>query len=334
MKLKITFIATILSLIGYSQCKSGDCENGTGLYQYEGGDYFKGLFKNGEMFQGKYHFKTSGHIYEGTFINQKLNGPNCSITTSNQIMTGLFKSGKLIDGKITRNSELGTDEFIGKFNDNMLLEGKGEFKRVNEDGEYISKGQFINGKLNDKNGYIHFTDKRYYEGEVKENLPNGEGKMTFPNENFQEGIFLDGIFQRGLDLQKRLDNHTKVIPLMFNKEHGVYYIDINVSGTNFETIFDTGAAFLVLDKGYIYNALKKGEILKDGTVTTSDANNNVVEKDKYVLKSVKIGDIELKNVEAVGNDIGGPSLFGVGLLKLIGSKFILDFQNSQVNIME
>ena len=333
IKIKITLLALIVSIFSYGQCKSGDCENGRGLYQFEDGAYFKGIFKNGKVFQGKYHFK-NGDIFEGTFLNQKLNGPNCKIITSDQTRSGTFKNGNLTSGVFIQLNEESTDRYEGNFNENSKLTGEGTFTRTsNKEGKYIRKGKFINGVLNDKNGYILFFDKRYYKGEVKDNYPNGNGKMTFPNDNFQEGIFLDGIFQRAIDSQKKIDNGTKVLPLMFNENHGVYYININVSGTNFETVFDTGAAFLVLDQGYLYSALKAGEILQNGTVITIDANNNEVEKDKFILKKLKIGDIELENIEAIANDLGGPSLFGVGLLKLIGTKFILDFENNQINII-
>lgn len=334
MKIKITITALIISIYSYSQCKSGDCDNGTGIYEFAGGAYFKGEFKNGEYIKGKYHF-SNGDIFKGTFLNTKLNGPNCEINTNNQKRSGTFKEGELISGIIILNEVEYTDSYEGTFDENSKLKGEGTFTRTsNKKGKYIRKGNFINGVLNDNNGYILYFDKRYYEGEVKDNKPNGEGKITFPTGGIQEGIFLDGLFQRGLNDQKNLDNLTKVIPITFNPSHGVYYMDITISGNNFETVFDTGAFGLLLDEGYLYNAAKKGEIEKIGTETTRDANNNEVIKDKYNIKSVMVGDIELKNVEAMGNDIGKPSLFGVGALKELGSKFILDFENNQINIIK
>ena len=339
MKIKITLTALIFSIYSYSQCKSGDCDNGTGLYQFEDGVYFQGEFKNGEYIKGKLHY-LNGDIYEGTFLNKKLNGPNCEWNTNNQTRSGTFKEGKLISGIIEQKNVEQTDRWEGTFNENTKLIGEGTFTRnSNIKGKYIRKGNFNNGVLNDKNGYILYYDKRYYEGEVKDNLPNGEGKMTFPNDNIQEGIFLDGQFQRGLNLQKSLDDNSLVIPLEYDSSHRVYYIYIEIGGTKIKTVFDTGASFLSIDKEYLYSAKKQNLVSEISKITTSDANNNKTSNDLYLLENLNVltkNDkmLSIPFVPAIGKSEGKPSLFGVGALKQLGSKFIVDFENNQINIIK
>ena len=52
-----------------SQCISGDCENGFGVYNYSNGDRYEGLFKNGKWNgKGKYYYK-NGDIYEGKWLD-------------------------------------------------------------------------------------------------------------------------------------------------------------------------------------------------------------------------------------------------------------------------
>lgn len=340
MKIKITITALIISICSYSQCKSGDCDNGKGIYQFEGGNYFQGEFKNGDIFKGKLHFKETGSIEEGTFLNNELNGPNCRRTTNIQTRSGTFKEGKLISGILIQKEVEHTDRYEGTFNQNSKLIGEGTFTRTsNIKGKFIRKGNFNNGVLNDKNGYILNFDGSYYNGEVKDNYPDGAGKMTFPNDNIQEGIFLDGIFQRGLDNQKSLDDKSLVIPLEYDSSHRVYYIYIEIGGTKIKTMFDTGASFLSIDEEYLYSAKKQNLISEISKITTSDANNNKTSNDLYLLKNLNVltkNDkmISIPYVPAIGKSEGKPSLFGVGALKQLGSKFVVDFDNNQINIIQ
>jgi hypothetical protein len=129
------------------------------------------------------------------------------------------------------------------------------------------------------------------------------------------------------------------VPLVYDSVHRIYYVNIEIGGTTIKTIFDTGASFLSVDEGYLYSANKKGLVSEISKVTTVDANNNRVSNDLYLLKNLNIltkynQKLPIPFVPAIGKSEGKPSLFGVGALKQLGSKFIVDFDNNQINIIQ
>jgi len=68
------FLLSIISLNFYfSQCISGDCNNGKGVYQYLNDGKYEGSFQNGlENGLGSIVF-SSGAKYEGEWLNGKKN---------------------------------------------------------------------------------------------------------------------------------------------------------------------------------------------------------------------------------------------------------------------
>ena len=96
MKIKITLTALIISICSYSQCKSGDCDNGRGIYEFEGGNYFKGEFKNGDIFKGKLHFKETGNIEEGIYVY------DVEITSSAGAVTRILQGKVTVTPQVTR----------------------------------------------------------------------------------------------------------------------------------------------------------------------------------------------------------------------------------------
>ena len=318
----------------YGQCKSGNCDNGTGVYLFSSGQYFDGEFKNGDIFKGK--LTTKDYYDEGTFINNKLNGENCKRVFKNQSYEGSFKNGVLTSGTLIQNLDDGRLVLKGDFNENSKLNGKGELKQINSEGEYVLKGLFINGKLNDKNGVIIYPDGREYFGEVKDNYPDGIGKTTYPSGGTQEGLYIEGEFQDGinLDLDEIVEKKGFNIPLTYDENSGVYYIEIEVNGTKIKTIFDTGAAFLSIDEGYLYSAKKDGLIAKLSEIKTRDANNNITTNHLYFLQSIKIDGHEAYYIPTIGKSEGKPSLFGVGVLKRLGSTFIVNLEKNYISILK
>lgn len=320
------FILSINLLISQEKdpnCITGNCENGYGTYKFTNGDIFTGDFANRKMIKGRYSFHDGGYE-KGNFVNNMLNGDSCIRVDKNKLtQEGTFKVGKLISGK--------------KFNDNMSYEGKFDSigrlqgEGIYKEGKILLKGIFVNNKLNDVNGFIRQENNAEYKGGVKNNTPHGKGELKTPDgSGLISGLFIEGQFQTGFDLND--NSQIKSIPLI--NEDGVYYIIIDINGTKIKTVFDTGASYLSIDNGYLYSAKKDGMIAKFSTVNTIDANNNVVENDLYFLANVKIGDYEAYLVPAIGKSEGKPSLFGLNVLKRLGTQFMVDFENDRLIIIK
>ena len=54
----------VLHFSSYSQCQTGDCENGYGLYIMSWGDKYQGGWKNGVMHGQNYQFANGDNILE------------------------------------------------------------------------------------------------------------------------------------------------------------------------------------------------------------------------------------------------------------------------------
>ena len=92
-----------------SECISGDCENGYGVYFWGddtdwAGDKYYGYWKNGYMHgEGTYYF-SSGSIYEGSWVNNKKHGQG-TYTWEDGVLYVIHPSR----GKACPNEVLGTN---------------------------------------------------------------------------------------------------------------------------------------------------------------------------------------------------------------------------------
>jgi len=85
-----------------AQCIAGDCENGTGTFQFAEGEKYEGEWKNGIRIKGKYYYK-SGNIYDGSFSqdiysNTKPHGFGIKTYSSGAKYEGLWEYGKRTNG--------------------------------------------------------------------------------------------------------------------------------------------------------------------------------------------------------------------------------------------
>lgn len=78
--------------------------------------------------------------------------------------------------------------YEGVMGPNYQLTGKGQLVIVSP--RKVIYGEFKDGKIT--YGIIE-TEKYKYEGEIKDELPNGKGKMVFHDKDWGEGEFKDGI---------------------------------------------------------------------------------------------------------------------------------------------
>lgn len=122
--------------------------------------------------------------------------------------------------------------------------------------------------------------------------------------------------------------HGKTVVKM-EKEDGVFYIPTEVNGVKMRFIFDTGASMISLSQTEASFLARQGLLTEadvEGTGQFSDANGDISEGTLVRLRSVKIGDRELHDVQAsvVGN-MRAPLLLGQTALAKFG-KISIDYK--------
>ncbi len=103
---------------------------------------------------------------------------------------------------------------------------------------------------------------------------------------------------------------------------GVYKVPCEVNGLKVKMVFDTGAATVSISKSLAEMMVDNGYISTDDIIGQSKsmtADGRIVDHTNIVLKTVKIGDITLRNVNAVVFDEqSAPLLFGQTAIQLLG----------------
>jgi len=132
--------------------------------------------------------KGTDDIYEGKFVNGKLNGKG--IYKNKKLKTTYV--GEFLNSMFNGKGELYTENFHyqGDFINNKM-NGKGK-KEIYNEGEY--EGTFKDDRL-DGNGTMKWKDGRYYIGEVSKDQMNGYGEETFSDGTIYKGNFFNGLIQ-------------------------------------------------------------------------------------------------------------------------------------------
>ena len=149
------------------------------------GEVFEGRFINGKL-NGKGIYKYMNNLYIGDFINNDKHGKGQMITKEYNY-AGEFKNNKINGyGKISfHNCKDGKTEYEGYFKDN-IIEGKGVMK-WNSGNTY--EGEVKNGKMN---GYGTFTPnnglpiKGYFKDGVKININENDANSQKHYNNIQD----------------------------------------------------------------------------------------------------------------------------------------------------
>ena len=117
------------------------------------------------------------------------------------------------------------------------------------------------------------------------------------------------------------------------KVNGVYQIPVEINGYEMYFIFDTGAGLISISATEAVFLYKQGKLSESdirGEANFSDANGNITEGTIIVLKTVKIGDRILSDIEAsVVNNQAAPLLVGQSALEKFG-KISIDYAKSEI----
>lgn len=206
MKKNILLILILISsFYSHSQCQKGDCKNGFSTMKYSDGTY-EGYYKDGKLDSLGYMFYADKRLYHGEFNNNQYNGNGYYKWKSGSTFFGKWKNGLQSGLGIEKNAS-GTIVSAGEF-----LEGKITKKLNSDNNPKNSKnctGNCVDGigKLMniDSINYLGiFKNKKIilgriqsksflYDGEIKNNVPNGYGQIKYldTNEYFM-GYFKNG----------------------------------------------------------------------------------------------------------------------------------------------
>jgi aspartyl protease family protein len=117
------------------------------------------------------------------------------------------------------------------------------------------------------------------------------------------------------------------------KAMGVYEIPTEINGVPMHFIFDTGASRISISEAEIKLLREQGKFSPEdvtGTGNFIDANGDISEGTIVVLKTVKIGDRILNNIEAsVVHNLKAPLLMGQSALEKFG-KISIDYKKEEI----
>jgi len=133
--------------------------------------------------------------------------------------------------------------------------------------------------------------------------------------------------------EQEFKKENKKTIIKMHKNGGIYEIPIEINGVEMSFIFDTGASIIsisTVEVGFLY---KQGKITEDdflGTANFTNANGEISEGTIINLKTVKIGDFILYNVEAsVVPNLKAPLLLGQTALSRF-AKVSIDYGNEEL----
>ena len=127
--------------------------------------------------------------------------------------------------------------------------------------------------------------------------------------------------------------HEKKTIVKMEKQNGINVIPVEIDGVKMNFIFDTGASTISIS-GTEASFLYKQGLLTDNDIRGKekylDANGNISEGTTINLKTVKIGERILTNVDAnVVHNLNAPLLFGQSALSKFG-KISIDNNRGEV----
>jgi len=158
---------------------------------------------------------------------------------------------------------------------------------------------------------------------------NSENKRTIDyssdeNENNFEIKSLNSVIEE----KKEPDN-----VLYMEQENGVKYVWIEVNGIKLRFIFDTGASSICISSSEASVLYRQGTLSEEdfiGLENFQDATGRISQGAKVILRTVKVGDNLLENVEAtVIDNENAPLLLGQSALERFGS-IQIDNDNNRI----
>ena len=104
-----------LSFTVQSQCTTGDCKNGYGVYKWSDGDKYEGEWKDGKFHGKGNYFYGNGSTFTGVYKHGKKHGEGVFVDAKGKDFEGFWEHGR----RVVKTNTLYKDWLPGKW------EGKG-----------------------------------------------------------------------------------------------------------------------------------------------------------------------------------------------------------------
>lgn len=244
---------------GYSQCISGDCQNGTGKFKFQNGALYEGQMSFGRLNGIGTLYYTNGDLYTGLWKMNKREGKGMLVTADGYKYHGIFsnnqlhgiievydKDGGLFKGKWENGQPLGSGQYLlangkiksGKWSGDGFMEDRDVLENTSE--KYVADCNLVPcgtgmGKLSlpdgstytgffvdglpQGEGECHFANGDYYKGLWQKGKPQGQGKYTYAN-----GVMLSGIWNNG-----KFMDPPKVIKKSYAEGTNIYALIVGAS---------------------------------------------------------------------------------------------------------
>jgi len=265
---------------------------GKGKYVYVNGEIYEGDYVDGDM-EGYGTFDyMNGESYKGNFSKNSRNGYGEYFHTNGDTYKGYFtNSDRGPYGTYTYNS----DNFLS--DSSMTISYMGEYKNNQPNGigtkigtDFVYQGNFIN---NERDGYgVHLNKgldsetKSIFSGYFRDDSANGIGKLIYPDGEYYEGGFREGLYHGNGKLHRPTSGQTWI--------------------GFFKDGYMEGKGMLLLDNGMKYEGgFKKGFQHGKGMVTFEDKTSFFVEynEGEYLGELENIPNFNTKRLALViGNE--------------------------------
>ena len=187
-------------------CINGDCISGYGVFIYDDGSYYEGVFSQKKPNGQGLLVKNDGSIYNGEFKNGKYNGYGIFINPDGSEQEGLWEEGRYLGevtnqyGCISGDCENGYGIYI--YDDGSYYEGAfKDGKRHGQGALYTADDEIFDGAWvdDDANGFVMATYKpedrnglAYYNGDMKGSVLDGYGALIWSDGSVYYGQLKNG----------------------------------------------------------------------------------------------------------------------------------------------
>lgn len=168
-KFALFALLAVMALPAFSQCISGDCKNGTGIFLYPSGAKYIGQFKDGEIHGIGTCYYTDGSTYRGEWAHRFQEGHGIKTLADGRTWEGNWKMGHPVNAN-------------GTVIENLFPEKEPD----------IQSG-CLSGNCDSGEGIFAYPDGSKYEGQFLGSKPDGWGTFTYTNGDRYVGTFRAGL---------------------------------------------------------------------------------------------------------------------------------------------
>ena len=286
-------------------------QNGQGTATFVNGDKYVGEFKNNyPSGQGTATY-ANGNKYVGEEKDGKANGQGTFTYANGDKYVGDFRDGKQNGQGTSTYANVG--KYVGEFKDGFPS-GQGTFTYANGDkhvGEF--KDGFPNGQ-----GTITFATGGKYVGEWKDGKENGRGILYAASGSIiEQGVYENGVLTKTETALPQVSANTHRVQLV--KEVGIYTVPVLINDVlMLHFVVDSGAADVTIPADVVMTLIRTGTIKDNDFIGNQKyqlADGSVIDSKQFIIRSLKVGDQIVENVNGSVGDVKGSLLLGQSFLE-------------------